>query len=458
MADLGTTFCGFPVKNPVGVTSCDFGGEARLARRVADQGVGWIVGKTVHRINGPHRWPRPYFFSLRRFGPDLRDAWTCGQMFHHMPYERWLADELPATLEVCREHDMLFVGSCSGTGPDPKTWIPLLRDMAAAGVQMIELDTGGPHATFGAVNAQKEVGAPLALDPDTAYTLTRACVDAVDVPLVFKMTPQCVSMAGVAAAVERAGVSAISANNAFYGAWIDHETGSFYGVPAAMGGLMGRPWQLMSLAKVLEITSTVRVPVIGGGGVFTHDDVARYLLAGCTLVGMCSALYSRGVGVLGRTLADLAAWMDARGHSSVESLQGRALPGLMYLRDWPREDPMAELTPVLPRFDAGRCTRCGRCVELCPYGALELPQTEPRVAAGAAGGQRRVVGPPPQVSREMCFGCGWCMGQCRHDAIRMVHAETGALVWDGRGVIADWVPKGPAEPGAATEPSGSRKG
>ena len=79
-------------------------------------------------------------------------------------------------------------------------------------------------------------------------------------------------------------MAAISANNAFYGAWIDHETGGFYGVPAAMGGLMGRPWQLVSLAKVLEITSTVRVPVLGGGGVFTFDDVARYLLAGCSLV------------------------------------------------------------------------------------------------------------------------------------------------------------------------------
>jgi dihydropyrimidine dehydrogenase (NAD+) subunit PreA len=439
MADLGTTFCGHPVKNPVGVTSCDFGGQARLVRRCAEQGVGWIVGKTVHRIDGPNRWPRPYFYSLRRFGVDLKDAWVCGQMFHHMPYERWLAEELPATLQVCREHGMLFIGSCSGTGPDPDTWIPLLRDMVAAGVPIIELDTGGPHATFGAVDAQKQVGAPLALDADTAYALTRACVEAVDVPLVFKMTPQCVNMAGVAAAVERAGVAAISANNAFYGAWIDHETGGFYGVPAAMGGLMGRPWQLMSLAKVLEITSTVSVPVLGGGGVFTYDDVARYLLAGCSLVGMCSALYSRGVGVLGRTLADLETWMDARGHESVAVLQGKALPGLMYLRDWPREDPMAEPTPVVPRFDPERCSRCGRCVELCPYAALSWEEATPEPAPGDGRSGR-----PPRLSREACFGCGWCLGHCPKDAIRMVHADTGAVVWDGTGVIADWVPRGPS--------------
>jgi len=40
---------------------------------------------------------------------------------------------------------------------------------------------------------------------------------------------------------------------------------TFFGVPSAMGGLMGRPWQLFSLAKVLEITTTVNIPVLGSG-------------------------------------------------------------------------------------------------------------------------------------------------------------------------------------------------
>ena len=64
--------------------------------------------------------------------------------------------------EACEENDMLFIGSCSGIGTDIKSWIPFLKEMEAAGVKMVELDTGGPHATFGAVAAQKDVGAPLA--------------------------------------------------------------------------------------------------------------------------------------------------------------------------------------------------------------------------------------------------------------------------------------------------------
>ena len=124
MADLSTTFCGVRVKNPLGVTSCDFGGHTRLAKRVVDQGIGWLIGKTVHKIDGVHRWPRPYFYSLRRFGSELKDTWICSQMFHNMAYEEWMEKELPGTLKLCKENDVLFIGSCSGIGPDAETWFP----------------------------------------------------------------------------------------------------------------------------------------------------------------------------------------------------------------------------------------------------------------------------------------------------------------------------------------------
>ncbi len=422
MADLKTTFCGLEVKNPIGVTSCDFGGHERLIRRCGEQGIGWIIGKTVHKIDGPHRWPRPFFYSLKRFGSDLKDSWVCSQMFHNIPYEQWLEKELPKSLQTCKEMDTLFIGSCSGIGPVAETWIPFLKDMESAGVNCIELDTGGPHPTFGAVAAHKDVGAPLAMDPDTAYAVTKACVEAVNVPIIFKMTPQCVNMAGVALAVENAGAAAISANNAFYGCWIDHETGSFYGVPASMGGLIGRPWQLFSLAKIMEITATVKIPVLGG--VFTYDDVARHLMANCGLVGMCSAVYSRGVKVLSKTITEFDKWMDKKGYQEIGDIQGKVVKDFSYLRDWPREEVMSELTPIIPKFSSEKCNHCGICEDLCPYGAIFLNRDAKEI---------------PTAKREYCFGCGWCVGHCPKKAIEMIHADTNEMVWDGTGVIKQWV-------------------
>ncbi len=424
MADLTTEFCGIEVKNPIGVTSCSFGGHERMLKRCAEEGAGWIVGKTVHEIEGPQSWPRPYYYSLRRFGADLKDAWVCSEMFHHMPYRRWLHEELPQCLKTCDEFDMLFIGSCSGIGADAGTWIPFLKDMEAAGVRAVELDTGGPHATFGSVETQKAVGAPLAMDPETAYEVTKACVDAVSIPIIFKMTPQCYAMAAVAQEVERAGAAAISANNAFYGCWIDHETGAFYGVPASIGGLMGRPWQLYSLAKVMEITATVKIPVIGGGGSFTYDDCVRYLMAGSSLAGLCSALYSRGVGAIKECVEGLGAFMDRKGYDSVKAFQGLVVRDFRYLRDWKRENPMTEPTPVIPRFDPSRCTVCGVCATLCPQAAITIDRERAKA---------------PAVAREHCTGCGWCVGHCPKAAIECVHADTGEVIWNGYGTIRDWV-------------------
>lgn len=89
--------------------------------------------------------------------------------------------------------------------------------MEERGVPMIELDTGGLHATFGAVDAHKDVGAPLAMDPGTAGKVVKACQDAVKIPIIFKTTPQCVNSALIALAIQKAGGRAISGNNSFYG-------------------------------------------------------------------------------------------------------------------------------------------------------------------------------------------------------------------------------------------------
>lgn len=183
---------------------------------------------------------------------------------------------------------------------------------------------------------------------------------------------------------------------------------------------MGRPWQLFSLAKIMEITATVKIPVLGGG-IFTYDDAVRHLMAGCNLAGMYSAIYSRGIKVLKEAITGLDMWMDKKGYKSVEELCGMAIKDFMYLRDWNREKEMSEITPIIPEFNNDTCNRCGICEELCPYGAITLDKDR---------------GAKPHSLREYCFGCGWCVGRCPKHAVRMIHADTSEMNWDGYGTIA----------------------
>ena len=154
MADLTTEFLGYKLKNPVGVSSCDFGETKWEAQHVIDQGIGWLTGKTVHKIDGPHRWPRPYFYPLKRFSNDFKDTWVASQMFSKIPYDEWMSKEGPAIVELCRKNNVMYIGSMNAAGMDPENWLPILRDLESIGVDAIELDTGGPHATFGAVESE----------------------------------------------------------------------------------------------------------------------------------------------------------------------------------------------------------------------------------------------------------------------------------------------------------------
>jgi len=79
--------------------------------------------------------------------------------------------------------------------------------------------------------------------------------------------------------------------------------------------------------------------------------------------------------------------MDRKEYAKVADFQGCAVKDFMYLRDWKRESPMADLTPVIPRFNEQKCTPCSICETVCPYGA----SAETRSGQRAHGDARAVL-------------------------------------------------------------------
>lgn len=421
MANLTIEVCGLRFKNPIISASDEFGGSARMAKRAIDQGVAGIVTKTIHQIPGPQRWTRPHMFPLRKFGKGFEDALFASAMFSYIPYEEWLKAEGPAMRKVCQENDVRFIVSISGIGEDLDSWERLARDQEALGAEMLELNLGGPHATFGAEESAKEVGAPIGLEPNKAYRVTKAAVDAVSIPVACKMTPIS-NISAVSLACEQAGASAISANNSCYGIFIDHEAGTCYGIPCIAGYSMGRGWLGFSLAKVIEITKTIKLPVLGIGGVFTYEDAVRYIMAGCPMVQVCSAKFQEGIGVIRKIIDGLDKYMERKGYSSVNDFLGIALKDVAYIRDYPREERITLPSPIRPEFDMELCKPCDICERLCPHGVIS-----------------RTDGDKLKVDEKYCNGCGFCVGVCPRDAIKLIHVDSGEVIWDGRGIYKQWV-------------------
>ena len=67
-------------------------------------------------------------------------------------------------------------------------------------------------------------------------------------------------------------------------------------------------------------------------------------------------------------------------------------------------------TSFLPGVDPGQCTGCGKCVNLCPVGAMSL------VSAHDPHNRNRKTA---QVDERYCLGCGVCVRPCTRAAIKL---------------------------------------
>jgi ferredoxin len=137
---------------------------------------------------------------------------------------------------------------------------------------------------------------------------------------------------------------------------------------------------------VAQVCQRYGVPVVGTGGVGQAEDAVEMVMAGATAVGVHSLPLLQGLGWFGKTLSRLDRWLETHGHRRLADLRGLALPYL--------PKPMPHL-PLAFAFDQETCTRCGRCVTVCAYGAREL----------AANGEML-------LGEELCRSCGLCVTVC----------------------------------------------
>ncbi|MFH1229187.1 MAG: tRNA-dihydrouridine synthase [Candidatus Aenigmatarchaeota archaeon] len=185
----------------------------------------------------------------------------------------------------------------------------------------IELNFGCPNLKEG-----EKKGMTIGRDPDLVRLYTKAVKDKVRKPVIAKLTPNVYDIGVIAKAAEEAGADAISAINTVFPATKLDITSGAYVLANKNGGLSGPPIKSIGIAAVRKIYDSVKVPIIGGGGITTVDDIIEYYRAGSSCVSIGTAVAGKNTEEVGIYFKDLKNRLEDRlermGASCLRELTG----------------------------------------------------------------------------------------------------------------------------------------
>jgi len=144
------------------------------------------------------------------------------------------------------------------------------------------------------------------------------------IPVFVKLTPNVPNIGELAKAAVAAGADGITAINTV-GPGMAIDLRSRMPILAAhKGGLSGpalKPIAVRCVAEIYEATEG-QVPIIGTGGVYTGEDAIEMLLAGASLVGVGTAVATRGADIFQKICDEIQYWCTNEGVDNVSDLVG----------------------------------------------------------------------------------------------------------------------------------------
>ncbi len=198
-----------------------------------------------------------------------------------------------------------------GSTADEYAQVAKLLD-AHNSVHALEVNISCPNVKAG--------GLQFGIDPDSAAHVTSAVRKVFSKTIIVKLSPQAPSIPAMARAVERAGADAISLINTILGMAIDAKTRKPV-LANVMGGLSGPAIKPVALRMVYEAAQSVKIPVIGIGGIMNATDAVEFMLAGACAIQIGTANFIKPMAAM-EIVDGLRAWCQDHGVAKVSDLIG----------------------------------------------------------------------------------------------------------------------------------------
>lgn len=181
-------------------------------------------------------------------------------------------------------------------------------------VHAIELNISCPNV--------KEGGVAFGVRPEMVYEVTKKVRENCSKYLIVKLSPNVRDIKEIAASAEKAGADCLSMINTLMGMAIDIEKQKPV-LARGIGGLSGPAVKPVALRMVYEAAQTVKIPIIGMGGIMEGNDAIEFLLAGAEAVSVGTANFINPKAPID-IKDDIEAYLQRKGYKSVGEIVGKA--------------------------------------------------------------------------------------------------------------------------------------
>lgn len=298
MADLSVKICGVDFKNPVIPASGVFGYGREYEELFPLEKLGGIAtkGTTLNRRTG-------------NLSPRIAET-PSGMLnsvgLQNPGIDHFIEKELPNLLQK----NTVILANIAGSTVDE--CVQVAEKLENTDVHMIELNISCPNV--------KQGGAAFGTSCEMASEVVKNVRRATTKPLVVKLSPNVTSIADIAKAVESAGADAVSLINTLLGMRIDINTGRPV-LRNNVGGMSGPAVFPIAVRMVWQVANTVKIPVIGMGGVSSGRDAIELMMAGASAVQVGAAIFTDPYAPV-RIIDEINEFLDSRNISSVRDIIG----------------------------------------------------------------------------------------------------------------------------------------
>ena len=305
LADLQVKIGSVDFENPIFVASGTYGYGMEVSELADITGLGAIVTKSITR------YPR-------EGNPPPRIVETPSGMLNSIGLANIGVDTyIKKMIPLYEELKTPIIMNIAGSTEDEYCEILEIMELISTNIVGYEINISCPNVKVG--------GMEFGVDCDLTERLTSKLRKRTERLLIMKLSPNVTDISSIARSAANGGADAVSAINTVVGMSINVQSMKS-NIHYGFAGLSGPSIKPIGIASVYKIYQSVKIPIIGIGGITSSNDVLEYMMAGAFAVEIGTANY-RDPGVGNNIVSDIGKFLDENNIKSINEIIGSVKVG-----------------------------------------------------------------------------------------------------------------------------------